>query len=67
MKDPYDRDFLSVKKVALKEDIDVDFFPLRSVEYGGIGYYVSERLKNAIEKAGCTGMRFFEINQRYPN
>ena len=33
------------------------FFVLRSVP-GGVGYYVSEKLKNQIEDAGCTGIRF---------
>ena len=66
-KNPNDIKFLVINEVKLKEDIAVDFFPLRTVQYGGIGYFVSERLRNAIEKAGCTGIQFFEINQRFPN
>jgi len=34
-----------------------DFFVLSYVR-GGIGYYVSEKLKKEIEDAGCTGIRF---------
>lgn len=34
--------------------------------YGGIGYYVSERLKKEIEDAGCTGIVFTKPEEQYP-
>ncbi|PRB06184.1 hypothetical protein CQ046_03175 [Chryseobacterium sp. MYb7] len=47
-----------IEKLALKEDIiGDDFFSLRYVS-GGVGYYVSEKLKNKIEDTGCTGIEF---------
>jgi hypothetical protein len=47
----------TIIKLKLKDNITEDFFALRSVE-GGIGYFVSETLKNEIENAGCTGIEF---------
>lgn len=38
-----------------------DFMQLTHVN-GGIGYYVSEKLKKEIEDAGCTGITFEELN-----
>lgn len=49
-------DTVSLYEAKIKED----FFLLEWVS-GGIGYYVSEALKNEIEKAGCTGMQFIEV------
>jgi len=37
-----------------------DFFLLDRVS-GGVGYYVSENLKQRIEAAGCTGIEFYEV------
>jgi hypothetical protein len=33
---------------------------------GGVGFFVSEKLKNEIENAGCTGMVFTSPNDVYP-
>lgn len=33
---------------------------------GGVGYYVSEKLKQEIEEAGCTGIVFTKPEDRYP-
>lgn len=57
--------FLLIKTIIICERTDIDFFSLKYV-YGGTGYFVSERLKNRIEAAGCTGMIFTEPNERYP-
>lgn len=56
---------LSMQNISLLEDSDVDFFSLSPVN-GGIGFFVSEKLKNEIEKAGCTGIVFTEPNEKYP-
>jgi hypothetical protein len=46
-----------IVNLKLKDSLDEDFFALKDVE-GGIGYFVSETLKNEIENAGCTGIEF---------
>ncbi|RWW98775.1 imm11 family protein [Flavobacterium cerinum] len=46
-----------IKKIHLIENIDQDFFILLHVE-GAVKYVVSEKLKNEIEEAGCTGIEF---------
>jgi hypothetical protein len=52
---------ISIEKVVLSEKINSDFFLLDYVK-SGIGYYISEMVKNEITEAGCTGIRFDEIN-----
>ena len=42
------------------EKINEDFFLLENVD-GGVGYYVSESFKEEIMDAGCTGIRFSQI------
>jgi hypothetical protein len=54
---------LSIKHLALVDNIHEDFFVLHWV-HGGIGYFVNEQLKSEIEAAGCTGIRFMGINER---
>ena len=56
---------LCIRKVAFLDNKVADFFPLRPVQ-GGIGFFVSNKLKDAIEKAGCTGIVFTEPNEPYP-
>ena len=51
---------LSVCQIVLKENIRDDFFMLRGIE-GGLGYFVSERLKKEIEENQCTGIEFQPI------
>ncbi len=41
---------------------EVNFFVLRNVP-GGVGYFISEVVKNEIEEAGCTGIEFEPIEQ----
>ncbi|MDL2143562.1 hypothetical protein QQY79_13610 [Flavobacterium tructae] len=48
---------LYFKNIIIKDNILEDFFLLRYVE-GGAKYVVSEKLKNEIEDAGCTGIEF---------
>jgi len=55
---------LTIDKYVIKNNFP-DFFVLNFIE-GGIGFFVSENLKNDIEKAGCTGIAFTEPNERYP-
>ena len=43
-----------------------DFFVLRGVDNGGVGWFVSEKLKEAIERDACSGIVFKEINEQYP-
>ncbi|MDL2141949.1 hypothetical protein QQY79_05415 [Flavobacterium tructae] len=49
-------DLIEIKKLALKQNIQDDFFALK---YGsGDTYFISEKLKKEIEDAGCTGLEF---------
>lgn len=54
---------VKIDQVVIKTDVSEHFFTLHHV-YGGVGYYVSEKLKNAIEQAGCTGLRFLGVNEK---
>jgi hypothetical protein len=51
---------LLINVVKIRKDTTTDFFQLINV-VSGIGYYVSETVKDEIEKAGCTGISFVEI------
>ncbi len=51
---------ISIVKIVLGETINKDFFALRNVE-GGLGYFVSEKLKMEIEDADCSGIEFQPI------
>lgn len=55
---------IQIKKIGILKDVKEDFFALNFVE-GGIGYYVSEKLKMTIEDAGCTGIEFQPIELSY--
>lgn len=48
---------IHIDKFAIKDDISDDFFALRNIE-GGMKFLVSEKLKNEIEYAYCTGIEF---------
>jgi hypothetical protein len=51
-----------ISKVALLENqIEYDFFALDKMP-GVVSYFVSERLKNEIEKNACTGIEFISIS-----
>ncbi|WP_026705422.1 imm11 family protein [Flavobacterium soli] len=49
-------EIITIEKLQLN-DVKEDFFILNYVD-GGIGYLVSETLKQEIEDAGCTGIEF---------
>lgn len=49
-----------IESVSFTEESTRDFLQLRHVS-GGVGYFVSQKLKDEIEKAGCTGIKFEEI------
>jgi hypothetical protein len=49
-------EIIKIEKLALS-GVNEDFFMLKYVN-GGIGYYVSEKLKQEIEDSGCTGIEF---------
>ncbi|MFL0121198.1 hypothetical protein [Tenacibaculum maritimum] len=46
--------------ILKKENINYDIFNL---SYIGLGYYVSEKLKKAIEEKGCQGIAFIPIEE----
>jgi hypothetical protein len=54
-------EFLVIKDIRLRESGNKEILTLRGV-YGGLGWYVSELLKDEIEKAGCTGVEFKDVN-----
>jgi hypothetical protein len=56
---------LIINKIAIIENCDIDFFSIERVQ-GGIGYFVSEKLKVQIEEADCTGIVFTQLNEKYP-
>jgi len=53
---------LFIDKLVFKKIIDENVCTIESI-YGGVGYFVSEKLKGAIESAGCTGIEFLPIEQ----
>lgn len=53
-----------IKEIVLKSEHDFDFFALLNVE-GGVKYIASEKLKQEIEDAGCTGIEFQPIELSY--
>lgn len=51
---------LSITKVSLIDECNKDLLVLSWVE-GGIGFYVSKKIKSEIENSGCTGIQFSPI------
>ncbi len=56
---------ISIDPLFLDEDCNKDFIIMQKV-YGGIGFYVSEKIKKEIEDAGCTGIVFTKPEEKYP-
>ena len=50
-----------INHIIFKNDMNTNFFPLGHVE-GGVGYFVSEELKQAIEEKKITGIEFQPSN-----
>ncbi|RNA62124.1 hypothetical protein D1631_09370 [Chryseobacterium nematophagum] len=51
-------EIITIEKLVLSEDVIIEnFFALKYVT-GGVGYYVSEKVKQEIEKERCTGLEF---------
>lgn len=56
---------ISIYPLVLNEESKAhDFFSLSWVK-GGVGYYISEFLKKALEDDGVTGIEFYDINEGY--
>lgn len=53
---------LFIDKLVFKNKIDYNFCTIENVS-AGVGYFVSEKLKEEIESAGCTGIEFHPIEQ----
>lgn len=56
---------ISIDPLFLNEDCNKDFIIMQRV-YGGIGFYVSEKIKKEIEDTGCTGIVFTKPEEKYP-
>lgn len=57
---------LFIAHLAFREGVDADFFALRGLLSGGIGFFVSDKLRKSMVEAGITGIVFREINETYP-
>lgn len=53
-------EFLSITKISLVDQCNKDLLVLRWVE-GGIGFYVSEKIRSEIESAKCIGVEFTPV------
>ena len=58
--------WISVSKLEFKQGIDFGICSVFDILYGGVGLYVSQKLKDEIINAKCTGVIFRELNERYP-
>ncbi|RZL39910.1 MAG: hypothetical protein EOP00_27330 [Pedobacter sp.] len=57
---------LIINKIAFKEEINIDILSVFGIKYGGVGFFVSQTLKDKILEEKCTGVIFRELNERYP-
>lgn len=55
-----------IDEVFINKACEDDIFALAPLDYAGIGYFVSEKIKKEIQAAGCTGIVFTESNEKYP-
>jgi len=58
--------YLTISKIAFKKDSSFTMCSVFDIHYGGIGWYVSETLKQELLNAKCTGMIFRDLDERYP-
>ena len=52
---------VTINSIFLNERVNEDFFLLKN----GVKYIVSEKLKQEIEDAGCTGIEFQPVEMSY--
>jgi len=57
-------EIIKIEKLSILDSISENFFMLKHVN-GGVGYFVSETLKDEIEDAGCTGIEFQPVELSY--
>jgi hypothetical protein len=57
---------LELCRMVFLDDSHCDFFSLRSVKSGDVGFFVSDKLLNSINEQNCIGMVFTPINATYP-
>lgn len=57
---------LHKKNLTIIDNCDCDFFALSNVFNRPVGYIVSERLREKIEKEKMTGMQFLEFDSKWP-
>lgn len=57
-----------ISQIAFKDSpgTSVDFFPVWGTLHRGISFFVSQRLRDQIELAHCTGIKFTAPNEIYP-
>ena len=58
--------FISISKLQFKENTEFDVCSIFDVLYGGVGFYVSQRIADEMLNTKCTGVIFRELNERYP-
>lgn len=54
---------LFIYKLVLKQTAQDDLIILSSIKGGGVGYYISQNVKDEIQSLGCTGIDFELIEQ----
>jgi hypothetical protein len=51
-----------ITKFSFRDNIEYDLFYLDRIRNGGLAFFVSDRMKEAIQKEGISGARFTDIN-----
>ncbi len=62
----YDKRPIKITQINFVENSELDLISVFGINYGGVGYFVSERLKQKILDEKCSGIIFKDINERYP-
>lgn len=63
----YSNGSILIKSLTIDlRDMDDDIFRIIELNFMGIGYYVSEKLKNKLENKGFTGIQFTPIDEIDP-
>ncbi len=58
--------WVSLSKVVFKENSNVGICSVFDVTYAGVGFFVSQELKDQILNENCSGIIFREVNEKYP-